>query len=177
MRYEYFLWTSVILFSFLGCDRLYGVIYKPAGEEQQNLGRFVFNEYNAQVEELQKRLKFLGYPLGNPDGKFGATTRDIVERFQKDEDLFVTRFVDQNTWLRLQQYTSFFMTEEGTLNIQALQSSLKQLGVLKGTVDGILGPQTQRAIKDFQKQHQLVSDGVVGLQTIKAILSDLSANP
>lgn len=164
------LWICLACLSLTGCDRLYGILHKPGGEEWENLGKFVFNEYSPRVEELQKILKFFGYPLGQPDGKFGSTTRDMVERFQKDEQLPMTRFVDKATWDRMHQYTDIFMNTDGSMNIKALQTALKKAEFLKDKVDGILGPKTQAAIKDFQREHQLEPDGFVGLQTIKFLL-------
>jgi hypothetical protein len=36
-------------------------------------------------------------------------------------------------------------------------------------VDGVFGPQTERAVKRFQRQHGLVADGIVGPQTRAAL--------
>jgi lysozyme family protein len=49
------------------------------------------------------------------------------------------------------------------VDVVALQ---KALGV---TADGVLGPQTRRAIRRFQRAHGLAVDGVVGPQTLAAL--------
>ena len=46
-----------------------------------------------------------------------------------------------------------------------IQTALKNAGFYKGQIDGKIGPQTKRAIKDFQKANKLNPDGVVGLKT------------
>lgn len=46
-----------------------------------------------------------------------------------------------------------------------IQASLKKAGFYKGEIDGKTGPQTERAIKAFQKSKGLVVDGVVGVKT------------
>ena len=85
----------------MGCDRIYGLLHKPGGEERAILGGVQFNEYNPRVEQVQKYLRILGYHVGRPDGKFGAGTRDAVAKFQADEAIEVTRFVDKATWARI----------------------------------------------------------------------------
>jgi lysozyme family protein len=42
----------------------------------------------------------------------------------------------------------------------------KKLGV---TADGIVGPQTRRALKRFQRRNGLVADGVIGPATLRAL--------
>ncbi len=58
-----------------------------------------------------------------------------------------------------------------------VQQALKNAGFYQGVVDGKSGSMTKEAIKEFQRVHGLVDDGVVGKQTwgkLKAY-ADLSA--
>ena len=48
---------------------------------------------------------------------------------------------------------------------QEVQEALKTAGYYTGEIDGKLGPGSQRAIKDFQRDHDLESDGIVGKKT------------
>ncbi len=163
----------ILAFSAGGCDRIYGLLHKPGGEEREVLGAFVFNEYNPKVEELQKLLKTFGYPLGRPDGKFGPSTRDMVEKFQKDEGLEATRFVDKATWAQIRLYADTFITPKGTINGKVLQTALKKSGHLTGKADGIIGPKTLIALKSFQAQKGLTADGNIGLKTMKELMTCL----
>jgi peptidoglycan hydrolase-like protein with peptidoglycan-binding domain len=52
---------------------------------------------------------------------------------------------------------------------QRIQARLKKLGYDCGAVDGVIGPQTEKAIKAFQKDNKLRIDGVVGPITAKAL--------
>ncbi|MFA5087959.1 MAG: peptidoglycan-binding domain-containing protein [Candidatus Omnitrophota bacterium] len=49
--------------------------------------------------------------------------------------------------------------------IQQIQQALKQAGAYQGKIDGVSGPKTKRAIKDFQSQNGLNPDGKVGPKT------------
>lgn len=46
-----------------------------------------------------------------------------------------------------------------------IQRRLKNWGYYTGSIDGILGPQSIKAIKAFQKKYGLVQDGIVGPKT------------
>ena len=52
---------------------------------------------------------------------------------------------------------------------KAIQKKLKQLGYYKGKIDGIIGSQSLKAIKKFQKDYGLKVDGIVGKNTAKAL--------
>lgn len=54
-------------------------------------------------------------------------------------------------------------------DVKSLQTYLKGIGLYQGKVDGIFGPQTQTAVKQFQSSNGLTSDGIVGPKTIGAL--------
>jgi L,D-transpeptidase ErfK/SrfK len=54
-------------------------------------------------------------------------------------------------------------------DVRALQESLKELGIYRGVVDGIFGPQTDQAVREFQSQAGITVDGIVGPNTWDAI--------
>lgn len=53
--------------------------------------------------------------------------------------------------------------------IKKIQLRLTVLGYPCGEVDGIFGPNTELAVKIFQKENQLIVDGLVGPATKKAL--------
>lgn len=58
-----------------------------------------------------------------------------------------------------------------------IQQALKNAGFYQGAIDGKMGPMTREAIREFQRVHGLVDDGVVGKKTWAKLhaYSDLSA--
>ena len=46
-----------------------------------------------------------------------------------------------------------------------VQSRLTDLGFYQGELEPFFGPRTEKAVKDFQAQHHIVADGIVGVQT------------
>jgi peptidoglycan hydrolase-like protein with peptidoglycan-binding domain len=73
--------------------------------------------------------------------------------------------------------TSVYRTPSGfELPSRDIQSALKGAGYYQGSVDGKIGPGTKDAIKAFQRDHGLNSDGVVGRQTWEKLKTYLSGS-
>ena len=49
--------------------------------------------------------------------------------------------------------------------IKQIQTALANAGLYTGKIDGVLGPGTSKAIRDFQAQNNLAIDGKVGTKT------------
>jgi peptidoglycan hydrolase-like protein with peptidoglycan-binding domain len=58
--------------------------------------------------------------------------------------------------------------------VKIVQQQLNKLGYGKLTEDGILGPATTKAIKQFQKEKGLTVDGIIGPKTLEALRKALS---
>ena len=56
----------------------------------------------------------------------------------------------------------------GNPEVAALQVGLRSRGLYQGTVDGVLGPGTENAVRRFQRRAGLPVDGVPGKRTRKA---------
>jgi murein DD-endopeptidase MepM/ murein hydrolase activator NlpD len=54
-------------------------------------------------------------------------------------------------------------------NVAALQVALKAVHRYHGSIDGVAGPGTKRAVRTFQRRHHLAADGVAGPQTRRAL--------
>lgn len=58
-------------------------------------------------------------------------------------------------------------------NVKLIQSLLIKLGYSPGQIDGVYGPQTQRAVINFQRNNGLITDGIVGDRTWEVFLKFL----
>ena len=73
------------------------------------------------------------------------------------------------------EVTPAVMPEE--LSVEQIQGYLTIEGFDVGGVDGKMGPKTRRAIREFQKSKGLKVDGIVGKNTIAALLSEPKEDP
>jgi len=61
-------------------------------------------------------------------------------------------------------------------SVQELQEALVILGYDPGEIDGLMGPRTARAIRAFQREQNLIIDGIPGSQTRQRLLVRLRNN-
>lgn len=162
----FFVWV----FSFVtisGCDFFYRILQKEGAEEKEILGDVVADRSNEQVKKVQTLLKLYGYGVGNPDGTLGNNTRVALGKFQQDNDLKLTRFVDYETWGRLKFHEDIGLIKDGKIHIATVQTALRAAGFDPGKIDGYAGKKTWEAVKAFQKSKGLNADGRIGLKTMK----------
>jgi len=53
--------------------------------------------------------------------------------------------------------------------VRQRQKQLKDMGYLKGKVDGIIGPQTRQAIQDYQRKQNLAATGNFDAETLSKL--------
>ena len=66
----------------------------------------------------------------------------------------------------------------GYLNLDELESvqkALSGLGFDPGKIDGMDGPNTQKAVRAFQAHAAIKIDGIVGRETRKALVDELAS--
>ncbi len=106
-------------------------------------------------------------------------TESQIRSFQQARGLSVTGLVDEVTARALEE--ARWKLGDRSLNLQetplmrgddvaALQSRLTEMGFDCGRVDGIYGPRTELAVKDFQKSVGATVDGKCGPATIIALI-------
>jgi len=134
------------------------------------------------VKAIQERLSALGYDAGPADGIFGSLTQEAVLQFQKDHALYADGIVGNMSMEVLnhlsadteevpqtvtvpEAWTGFSRSlsygSQGS-DVTAIQTLLKDLGYDVGGIDGVFGNLTMNAVRQFQQDHQLDADGIIG---------------
>ncbi|WP_052050932.1 peptidoglycan-binding protein [Leptolyngbya sp. KIOST-1] len=143
------------------------------------------------VRQVQQALVRWGATI-TADGLFGPATRQAVEQFQRSQGLVTDGIVGPQTWALLQRQptpppppvtpppqnrvlrlTNPFTTGE---DVRTLQQAIARSGIAV-TADGIFGPATDRAVRQFQASRGLVADGIVGPQTWARLQNQPTASP
>jgi N-acetylmuramoyl-L-alanine amidase len=136
-------------------------------------------DHGPEVLDVQQRLSALGFAVAGDEltGYFGASTESAVRAFQELRHLRVDGLVGGDTWLQLVE--AGFRLGDRTLYLHAppfrgddvreLQRQLNALGFDAGKQDGVYGPVTDGALREFQRNVGDDPDGIVGLHTIATV--------
>jgi peptidoglycan hydrolase-like protein with peptidoglycan-binding domain len=128
------------------------------------------NDEGPLVFAIQHLLRAHGYNL-SVDGKFGLQTRGQVVAFQGDKGLATDGIVGPQTWAKLIQGKT---VKEGNTGpaVRAVQYLLHhQHGYNDVAVDGDFGPITDARSRKLQDDYDLTVDGIVGPETWKALVA------
>lgn len=112
---------------------------------------------SAQVRTDQQLLKDLGYYRGRVDGRVGPATTTAISQFRVANNLGAGTTLDVSSRQVIASDTAVRKmsaepsTSRGTLRKD--QQALADLGYYKGPVDGIPGPLTRSAIREFKAAH------------------------
>lgn len=130
----------------------------------------------AAVRDLSARLAAAGSTTAVTE-TFDATLEAAVRDFQKERGLRVDGRCGAETWGALIE--SGFQVGDRLLylsgdmlrgdDVAELQRRLNVLGFDAGREDGILGPETETALRQFQRNAGTTADGVCGPATLAAI--------
>lgn len=129
--------------------------------------------------DIQAKLSRLGFSLGRTgiDGVFGPETERAVRAFQQKRSLEVDGIVGPETWHELVE-ASYRLGDRQLYfreppfrgdDVREIQATLNNLGFNAGRVSGVFGSQTDKAVREFQKNVGLPVDGIFGETSIQAM--------
>lgn len=129
------------------------------------------------VKDLQRQLKAAGFNPGPVDGWFGPKTQAAVRAFQHSRGIAVDGWVGPQTWAELDEVGGGGAAANGGRltqgasgpQVKELQQMLQSLGYYHGNIGGNFGPQTDAAVRAFQRERGLAVDGWAGPQTMAAL--------
>jgi N-acetylmuramoyl-L-alanine amidase len=140
---------------------------------------FRLGDRGPEIHDIQQRLAALGVPVDPAefDGTFGPSTEFAVRTFQERRSLRVDGRVGPDTWAQLVE-ASYGLGDRILYlrsplhrgdDVRELQRKLNALGFDAGREDGLFGPKTDHAVREFQRNVGDEPDGIVGDETLTTI--------
>jgi LysM repeat protein len=130
---------------------------------------------NPQIAGLQAALRAHGIYCGAIDGVMGSRTRAALKTFQRRAGLAPDGVPGQRTRRALGPLGHPLFGARTLVrgrfgwDVSVLQFLLAKAGLYDGAIDGFLGPQTQIALRHWQRSAELAADGVAGPRTLTAL--------
>ena len=130
------------------------------------------------ISDVQRRLAMLGYDLGDEakKGQYGEQTAAAIASFKLTTQLPASEVLDQATWVALVD-ASLTMGERALYlhmpyfqgrDVAMLQRALCTLG-FECNDEGVFNPFTEHAVREFQRNMGIVSNGIVCQETFTAL--------
>lgn len=154
----------------------------PTGKMDDDTLKVMHTQF---LKNTQSQLNFVGYSAGTPDGIMGNKTQTAISNYRNKNKLPEGRTNDGLLMRNLKTHyltqkekqasqnkptTTARLASDQTQKIRFAQAGLRTLGYLQ-SVDGVLGPNTQNAIKRFQKRYSIPNNGKLGPMTLEKMQS------
>jgi len=129
------------------------------------------------VRDLHRRLSTMDHTDPGDLDVYDACTVSCVRSFQSRRGIVVDGICGPQTWATLieagHQLGDRMIYLRSPMyrgdDVMQLQQQLGALGFDAGWVDGIFGPDTEAALRDFQQNQGLTPDGILGRDTVTCL--------
>ena len=133
--------------------------------------RWRFGDRSSQIPAGQCMLRRHGLYRGPFSKRFDVSTARAVGEYQRRRGIHVTRTLNRPTWTSLLASGTRPLVKRGSASdrVRFLQRSLTAALGRRVDVDGVFGPTTTRAVRDYQRGVRIAPNGIVGRATWKAL--------
>ncbi len=130
------------------------------------------------VRQIQRQLNQRGYNSGPVDGNWGMRSQRAMKNFQQAQGLEATGEVDPETMSALGVRLNGAPMPQNQIarneqprpsTVRQVQRDLNRRGYSAGNVDGVWGPETRQALRNFQRTEGLTTTGRLDNQTLSAL--------
>ncbi len=115
-----------------------------------------------EITGIKTRVDTLESKVGDMEAKQAYAERATQEQAVAIEDMKSVKMANTNISTKPRG-------GKAGARMKDIQKCLKNAGFYNGTIDGVKGKNTRKAIKDFQKANGLTADGLVGNKTWEAL--------
>jgi len=150
-------WQVFILITFLltGCST---VSNKRLNNLETKVGAL-----EAKVDLVEQKQSAIEVQTGDSHQLVGYTKGE--EDWRNSSAVVTTRAQDNKGYL--------YKSGKKSLTRKEIQTALKNAGYYSGSIDGKIGNQTKKAIREFQSANGLKADGIIGPKTRDLLLKYL----
>lgn len=147
---------------------------------------FSYGQKGFKISSIQHKLLDYNFEAAiEENGVFGVKTHSAIRQFQKMKKLkvdgiagpatlsalFINEDIDEvevedHVLVKVTEGKLFRLGDRGD-SIKEIQKLLIETGYYFDEKDGIFGPLTEKAVINYQKNHGLMIDGIVGQETYK----------
>ncbi|HEX2360775.1 MAG TPA: N-acetylmuramoyl-L-alanine amidase [Jiangellaceae bacterium] len=140
--------------------------------------RYRLGDTGPAVAEIRAKLHRLGLLDNRGSDQFDDDVYRAVLLFQQERGLSADgvvsattyRVLDEARWRLGDRLLSYVVANpQAGDDVLSLQRRLSELGFEVGRVDGVFGPRTDEALREFQRNVGLPADGTCGPGTFKAL--------
>jgi peptidoglycan hydrolase-like protein with peptidoglycan-binding domain len=140
------------------------------------------------VAQIQHLLREQGYYKGEIDGAWGAGTAAAANKYRSQHGLDASDALDIALLRAMNaerspvpklaeaatKQSAGVPLQAGPTALRALQKELSSKGFATGDIDGAWGQETQAAVREFQRTHELEATGTLTLPTLAALGVDVA---
>jgi peptidoglycan hydrolase-like protein with peptidoglycan-binding domain len=140
------------------------------------------------VAQIQHLLREQGYYNGQIDGLWGEGTAAAANKYRREHGLEASSGLDIALLRAMNAErapvpklapgatarSSGVPLTAGPTALRSLQKELSAQGIATGNIDGAWGDDTQRAVRKFQREHELETTGTLTLPTLAALGIDVT---